>query len=193
MQPSREEVAAELIVFIRETVRELGERARVGLPEEVLRLVPRPRPLPEAVQAGDREAPLDGGRRDAAARGGARRGRARRALEAELPDPESEILLEGCRSPSTAADDMRRLLLAAIVAIAVAGGQANAASFNPDPVFPDGPICRGRPATRSSGSVRSASTLAGRHATVNCWSQRDWARLEEPGAERITSKPTSRG
>ncbi len=30
--------------------------ARIGLPEEVLRLVPRPRPLPEAVQAGDRAA-----------------------------------------------------------------------------------------------------------------------------------------
>ena len=55
-EPTREEVAAELILFIRETVRELGERARVGLPEEVLRLVPRPRPLPAAVQAGARAA-----------------------------------------------------------------------------------------------------------------------------------------
>ena len=55
-EPSREEVVAELILFIRETVRELGEQPRDRLPEEVLRLVPRPRPVPAAVQAGARAA-----------------------------------------------------------------------------------------------------------------------------------------
>src|SRR5262249_29402244 len=57
-----------------------GPRARRvprhGLPEEVLRLVPRPRPLPEAVQAGAPDAADDRRRRAAAAGGGA--GRARR-------------------------------------------------------------------------------------------------------------------
>jgi hypothetical protein len=70
-----------------------------------------------------------------------------------------------------------RLLLAALVALAVGGGQAKAAAFNPDPVFPVGPI---------SGTVSHqiveldhvASALAGRRATVNCWSQRDWTRLQ---------------
>ena len=54
--PSREEVVAELLLFIEDTVREMGERARDRIPEEVLRLVPRPRALPEAVQAGARPA-----------------------------------------------------------------------------------------------------------------------------------------
>ena len=39
-EPSREEVVAELILFMRETVRELGEQRATGIPEEVLRLVP---------------------------------------------------------------------------------------------------------------------------------------------------------
>jgi hypothetical protein len=51
------------------------------------------------------------------------------------------------------------------------------ASFNPDPIFPVGPI---------SGTVshqvlkldRVASALAGRRAIVNCWSQRDWPRFQ---------------
>ena len=71
-EPTREEVAAELILFVRETVRELGEHRAVRLPEEVLRLVSRPRPLPEAVQAGARPARLDGGGRHASARGSSR-------------------------------------------------------------------------------------------------------------------------
>ena len=56
--------------------------ARVGLPEEVLRLVSRAGPLPEAVQAGAPPARLDRGSRAAAARG--RSGRAR-SLERSRP------------------------------------------------------------------------------------------------------------
>jgi tRNA-dihydrouridine synthase len=69
VRATREEVAAELIVFIREAVRELGEQRGGRLPQEVLRLVPRPRPLPEAVQAGARDAADDRRGRDAAVRG----------------------------------------------------------------------------------------------------------------------------
>ena len=45
-EPTREEVVAELVLFMRETV--AGARRAQGdrLPEEVLRLVPRPGPLP---------------------------------------------------------------------------------------------------------------------------------------------------
>jgi hypothetical protein len=72
---------------------------------------------------------------------------------------------------------VKRLLLVALAALAVGGGQASAAPFNPDPVFPVGPI---------SGTVshqivkldKVASALAGRRAIVNCWSQRDWTRLQ---------------
>ena len=78
-QPSREEVAAELILFVRETVRELGRAPRVGVPEEVLRLVSRPRTLPATVQARDRAARDDGRGRDAPVRGGAGGGGDRRA------------------------------------------------------------------------------------------------------------------
>ena len=64
-EPTREEVVAELVLFVRETVRSsasAGER----VPEEVLRLVSRPRPLPAPVQAGARRPRLDrGGRADA--------------------------------------------------------------------------------------------------------------------------------
>ena len=58
-QPSREEVAAELILFIRETVRELGERRASGFLKKFYALVPRPRPLPEAVQERARAAAVD--------------------------------------------------------------------------------------------------------------------------------------
>src|SRR5438067_3499727 len=52
--------------------------ARSRLFEEVLRLVPRPRPVPEAVQAGARPAENDRGGRDAPLRRSTRRGAARR-------------------------------------------------------------------------------------------------------------------
>ena len=67
-EPTREEVAAELVLFVRETVRELGERRAVGLPQEVLRLVPGAGALPEGVQAGAPAARLDRGDRAPAAR-----------------------------------------------------------------------------------------------------------------------------
>jgi hypothetical protein len=72
---------------------------------------------------------------------------------------------------------MKRLLLAGLVAVALGGGQAKAATFNPEPVFPIG---------RISGTVshqilkldRVASDLAGRRAMVNCWSERGWTRFQ---------------
>ena len=72
-EATREEIVAELVLFVREAVRELGERRASGLPQEVLRLVPRRRPLPEGVQAGAPPARLDGGGRAPPARGRARR------------------------------------------------------------------------------------------------------------------------
>ena len=53
-KPTREEVAAELDRLHPRGGARARRAARGRLPEEVLRLVPRPRPLPEAVQAGDR-------------------------------------------------------------------------------------------------------------------------------------------
>jgi len=66
---------------------------------------------------------------------------------------------------------------AAVIFLLATGQASSAAPFNPDPVFPVGPI---------SGTVshqilkldRVASALAGRHAIVNCWSQGDWRRLQ---------------
>ena len=91
----------------RETVRELGERRARRLPEEVLRLVPRPRALPEAVQAGARAARVDG------------RGRRTRCSP---PRPARPTCSSGSRAscppldgrPARAADlDLRRRLAAA--------------------------------------------------------------------------------
>ena len=81
-------------LFIRETVRELGERRASGLPEEVLRLVPRPRPLPAAVQAGAR-ASSRRSRRSSARLLAAAPGAADllERLEAELPAAD-EVLLD---------------------------------------------------------------------------------------------------
>ena len=70
---SRDEVAAELIVFVRETARELGGSGEPGVPQEVLRLVPAKRRLSAAVRAGARAAGDDGRGRGAAAHRGARR------------------------------------------------------------------------------------------------------------------------
>ena len=85
-----------------------GARARRvprdRLPEEVLRLVPRPRPLPEAVQAGARDAADARGGRDAAARGGARAPReVLERLEADLRRRSTRCCSTRCRSRSTAA------------------------------------------------------------------------------------------
>ncbi len=99
-KPTREEVAAELVVFIREAVRELGEAARGRLPEEVLRLVPRPRPLPQAVQAGARRAEDDRGGRDAVVRSRSGRRAARRATR-------SRATRRRGRSPARPAPDLR--------------------------------------------------------------------------------------
>ncbi|HEY2542336.1 MAG TPA: tRNA dihydrouridine synthase DusB [Gaiellaceae bacterium] len=94
-QPSREEVAAELIHFIRETVRELGERRASGFLKKFyawyLGHGRFPKPFKnELVQLSSTEEVVT--RLLAAAPGAAE---IVERLEAELPDPEDEILLEG--------------------------------------------------------------------------------------------------
>jgi tRNA-dihydrouridine synthase B len=93
-EPSREEVAAELIVFIRETVRELGERRASGFLKKFygwyLGRGRFPRPFKqELVQLGATEEVVT--RLLAAAPGAAE---VVERLEAELPDPADEILLD---------------------------------------------------------------------------------------------------
>src|SRR3989440_11962622 len=93
-QPSREEVAAELILFIRETVRELGERRAGGFLKKFygwyLGQGRFPRPFKqELVQLETTDEVVT--RLFAAAPGAAD---IVAQLEAELPDPEDEILLD---------------------------------------------------------------------------------------------------
>lgn len=92
--PSREEVAAELILFVRETVRELGEHRAAGFLKKFyswyLGHGRFPRPFKqELVQLETTEGVVT--RLYAAAPGAA--GIVER-LEAQLPDPEDEILLD---------------------------------------------------------------------------------------------------
>jgi tRNA-dihydrouridine synthase B len=93
-QPSREEVAAELIVFIRETVRELGERRASGFlkkfygwylghgrfprpfKQEIVMLHSTDEVVTRLLAAAPDAAPLV------------------EALEAELPDPDDDVLLD---------------------------------------------------------------------------------------------------
>lgn len=94
-QPSREEVAAELIVFVRETVRELGERRASGFLKKFygwyLGHGRFPKPFKnELVQLSSSEEVVT--RLLAAAPGAAE---LVEQLEAELPDPADEILLDG--------------------------------------------------------------------------------------------------
>jgi nifR3 family TIM-barrel protein len=93
-QPRREEVAAELILFIRETVRELGERRASGFLKKFygwyLGRGRFPRPFKqELVQLDSTENVVT--RLFAAAR---RAAEIVERLEAELPDPADEILLD---------------------------------------------------------------------------------------------------
>ena len=95
LQPTREEVAAELIVFIRETVRELGERRASGFLKKFyawyLGHGRFPKPFKnELVQLSSTEEVIT--RLFAAAPGAAS---IVERLEAELPDPDDEVLLEG--------------------------------------------------------------------------------------------------
>jgi tRNA-dihydrouridine synthase B len=92
--PSREEVAAELILFVRETVRELGERRASGFLKKFygwyLGRGRFPRPFKqELVQLGSTAEVVT--RLLAAAPGAAE---LVERLEAELPDPEDEVLLD---------------------------------------------------------------------------------------------------
>ena len=92
--PSREEVAAELILFIRETVRELGEHRASGFLKKFygwyLGRGRFPRPFKqELVQLESTEDVVT--RLYAAAPGAAE---IVERLEAELPDPQDEILLD---------------------------------------------------------------------------------------------------
>ena len=93
-EPSREDVAAELIVFIRETVRELGERRASGFLKKFygwyLGRGRFPKPFKqELVQLESTEDVVT--RLFAAAPGAAA---LVEHLEAELPDPDDEILLD---------------------------------------------------------------------------------------------------
>ena len=78
-EPSREEVVAELVLFIRETVRELGERRASGFLKKFYAWYLGRGRFPKPVQAGARRARLDRGGRAAADRGRSRRARADRA------------------------------------------------------------------------------------------------------------------
>src|SRR5581483_3655404 len=94
-QPTREEVAAELIHFVRETVRELGERRASGFLKKFygwyLGHGRFPKPFRnELVQLASTEDVVT--RLLAAAPGAAE---IVERLEAELPDPADELLLEG--------------------------------------------------------------------------------------------------
>jgi len=94
-QPTREEVAAELILFVRETVRELGEHRASGFLKKFygwyLGHGRFPKPFKqELVQLLWTEEVVT--RLLAAAPGAAE---LVERLEAELPDPDDEILLEG--------------------------------------------------------------------------------------------------
>ena len=91
--PSREEVVAELLLFIRETVRELGEQRATGFLKKFYAWYLGRGRFPEAVQAGARDAADDRRGRAAPPR---RRSRAREVLErieAEMT-PVDEILLD---------------------------------------------------------------------------------------------------
>src|SRR5207245_1084166 len=93
-EPTREEVAAELILFIRETVREVGEQRAAGFLKKFygwyLGRGRFPRPFKqELVQLAATEDVVT--RLYAAAPGAAE---IVERLEAELPDPQDEILLD---------------------------------------------------------------------------------------------------
>jgi len=93
-EPTREEVAAELVVFIREAVRELGEQRAVGFLKKFygwyLGHGRFPKPFKqELVQLETTEEVVT--RLFAAAPGAAS---VVEQLEAELPDPTDEILLD---------------------------------------------------------------------------------------------------
>lgn len=94
-EPTREEVAAELILFVRETVRELGERRASGFLKKFygwyLGHGRFPKPFKnELVQLSSTEDVVT--RLFAAAPGAAE---IVERLEAELPDPEDDVLLDG--------------------------------------------------------------------------------------------------
>jgi hypothetical protein len=72
-------------------------------------------------------------------------------------------------------------LLCALVlapALVACGSQsATAGGFNPEPVFPTGKISD-RVSHQIPALGHVASALAGKHATVNCWSNKAWAQLQ---------------
>ena len=103
-EPSREEVAAELILFVRETVRELGERRASGFLKKFygwyLGRGRFPRPFKQELV----QLEIDRGGRDAPARGGARRCGARRAPRGGATGSRpTRSCSTRCRSRSTAA------------------------------------------------------------------------------------------
>ena len=94
-EPSREEVVAELVLFIRETVRELGDRRASGFLKKFygwyLGRGRFPKPFKQELLQLDRPAEVE--QRLLAAAPGANA--LLEELEAELPDPMDELLLEG--------------------------------------------------------------------------------------------------
>ena len=101
-EPSREEVVAELVLFIRETVRELGERRASGFLKKFYAWYLGRGRFPKPVQAGARRARLDRGGRAAADRCRSRRARADRAARGRAADAATRSRSRS-RSPSTAA------------------------------------------------------------------------------------------
>ena len=74
---------------------------------------------------------------------------------------------------------MKRLALVALVAafLPAGGAAATAAKFNPDPVFPAGAISE--TTSHRDREARPRRLDARRPAaSVNCWSQKDWKRLQ---------------
>ena len=107
-EPTREEVVAELILFMRETVRELGERRATGFLKKFYGWYLGRGRFPRPFKAGARAARDAGRGRDAAAGGRARR-RAR-FLSGWRPSCRTARTTSSstCRSRSTAAAEPRR-------------------------------------------------------------------------------------
>ena len=104
-EPSREEVGGRAAALHPRDRPGARRAARHRLPEEVLCLVPRPRPVPEAVQAGARDASDDRRGRDPPPRGGPRSGRCPRAARGGDPARSTRFCSTRCRSRRTAAAD----------------------------------------------------------------------------------------
>ena len=74
--------------------------------------------------------------------------------------------------------ELKRLAFIALLAALIPGGAtATTPHFNPDPIFPIGPISE-RTSHQIAKLDKVASRLAGKTTVVNCWSDADWKRLQ---------------